>query len=186
MLDAGAGNSLYRNHFAHARYETADFLKVDKPYTTDISYACDLASIPVEDQRFDLVVMTQVLEHLSEPIASLREMHRLLKPGCRIWASCPLFYEEHEQPYDFFRYTQFALRMMFGAAGFRDIRIDWLEGYLATVGYELDVAARALPRSLGLGRLALRTASELCARRDLRHKLTDRGHPKNYTVVATA
>lgn len=186
VLDAGAGDALYRDHFAHTRYETADFKQVDKRYATDITYVCDLAQVPVEDDRFDMVVMTQVLEHLPAPVEVLREMHRILKPGGSIWASCPLFYEEHEQPYDFYRYTQFALRRMFGEAGFQEPDIDWLEGYLATVGYELDVAARALPRKLRPVQAALRGASELCARSDLRHKRTDRGHPKNYTVVAAA
>lgn len=46
---------LYRDHFKHARYETAEFLKVDKPYANDINYVCDLASIPVEEHRFDAV-----------------------------------------------------------------------------------------------------------------------------------
>jgi SAM-dependent methyltransferase len=184
VLDAGAGNAFYRDHFGHTQYETADFMRVDKPYAPDITYVCDLASIPVENDRFDLVVLTQVLEHLPEPVAVLREMRRVLRPGRCIWASCPLFYEEHEQPYDFYRYTQFALRRMFADAGFEDPEIEWLEGYLGTVGYELDVASRALPRTLLVGKAALNGAAELCARRDVRHKRTDRGHPKNYTIVA--
>lgn len=187
VLDAGAGDGAYRHHFAHTSYESADFLQVDKPYAGDITYVGDLAALPVDDDRFDLVLMTQVLEHLPEPLAVLHEMQRVLKPGARIWASCPLFYEEHEQPYDFFRYTQFALRRLFDEAGFGDVRVQWLEGYLSTVAYELDVAARALrgPLAVPLGK-ALKLGSELCARSDLRHKRTDRGHPKNYTIVATA
>ena len=186
VLDAGAGDSLYRDLFDGLEYESADFKQVEKPYAHDITYVCDLADLPIADDRFDLVVLTQVLEHLPEPLAVLREMRRVLKPGHEIWASCPLFYEEHEQPYDFFRYTQFALRRLFGEAGFDDVRIDWLEGYLATVGYELEIAARALPRAAMPGKVALKLASEACARSDLRRKRTDRGHPKNYTIVATA
>jgi SAM-dependent methyltransferase len=185
VLDAGAGSAPYRHRFAHTRYETADFKQVDKTYAPDVTYVGDLAAIPVEDHRFDLVIMTQVLEHLPEPITVLREMHRVLTPGARIWASCPLYYEEHEQPYDFYRYTQFALRRMFAEAGCHDAQIDWLEGYLGTVGYQLDVAAQALPRLLLPVRAMLIGVSEICNRSDVRRKRTDRGHPKNYTVVAT-
>jgi ubiquinone/menaquinone biosynthesis C-methylase UbiE len=113
VLDAGAGDSAYRHHFSHARYESADFMQVDKEYAPDITYVGDLSSIAVEDSRFDMILMTQVLEHLPEPMTVLREMRRVIKPGGQIWASCPFYYEEHEQPYDFYRYTQFALRRMF-------------------------------------------------------------------------
>lgn len=187
VLDAGAGDGAYRHHFDHARYESADFLAVDKPYAPDITYVGDLADIEVEDDRFDLVLLTQVLEHLPEPLAVLTEMRRVLRPGGTIWASTPLFYEEHEQPYDFFRYTQFSLARLFGEAGFREVRIDWLEGYLATVAYELDVAARALRGRAALPvRTALKVGREICSRSDLRHKRVDVGHPKNYTIVAAA
>ena len=187
VLDAGAGDGAYRHHFDHVRYESADFLQVDKPYAQDITYVGDLAALEVEDERFDLVLLTQVLEHLPEPLAVLTEMRRVLKPGGQIWASTPLFYEEHEQPYDFFRYTQFSLDRLFAQAGFREARIDWLEGYLATVAYELDVAARALRGRAALPlRTVLKVGRELCSRSDLRRKRVDVGHPKNYTIVAMA
>ena len=187
VLDAGAGNALYREHFAHTRYETADFKQVNKDYASDITYVCDLAAIPTEDDRFDLVLLSQVLEHLPEPVEVLSEMRRVLKPGQQIWASTPLFYEEHEVPYDFYRYTQFGLQHIFERAGFTDIRVEWLEGYLGTVSYQLSVAAQALRGLRWLPvRRALRAVGWLAARSDMRRARTDIGHPKNYTIVATA
>src|SRR5262249_29485247 len=145
----------YRDLFAHATYETADFEKVDKGYEPS-TYVCDLAAIPVEDGRFDRVVFNQVLEHLPRPLAVLQELQRVLKAGGKIICTCPLFYEEHEQPYDFYRYTQFAHRYLFEQAGFEIERLEWMEGYFGTLGYQLESVYRCLPltpRKLGKGAL---------------------------------
>lgn len=186
VLDAGAGSGPYRHHFDHANYEAADFQQVPGKTYSGNHYVCDLAEIPVTDGRYDLVLFSQVLEHMAEPLAVLRELHRVLKPGGRIWASAPLFYEEHEQPYDFYRYTQFGFCRLFEQAGFGDLEIDWLEGYLGTVSYQLDVAARAARGRWRYVAPMLRGASEMAARADLRWRLTNVGHPKNYTLIGTA
>ncbi|HWC49145.1 MAG TPA: class I SAM-dependent methyltransferase [Solirubrobacterales bacterium] len=188
VLDAGAGEGPYRHHFSHVEYEAADFQQVPGKTYSGNHFVCDLAAIPVEDGRYDLVLFSQVLEHIPEPAAVLAELRRVLKPGGRIWASAPLFYEEHEQPFDFYRYTQFGLRRRFEEAGFEDLEIDWLEGYLGTVSYQLDVAARATDGAGRWRRAApvLRKLSELAAKGDLRWKITNAGHPKNYTLVARA
>jgi ubiquinone/menaquinone biosynthesis C-methylase UbiE len=118
VLDAGAGRAPYRDLFSHARYETADFLAVKGKKYVEPDYVCDLAEIPVEGDRFDHVLLTQVLEHIPEPPLVLAELYRVLAPGGLILCSVPLFYEEHQKPYDYFRYTQFALRKLFEDAGF--------------------------------------------------------------------
>ena len=41
----------------------------------------------------------------------------------------PLFFEEHEQPYGFYRYTRFGLCHVFERAGFEVERLDWLEEF---------------------------------------------------------
>src|SRR5688500_19671471 len=43
-----------------------------------------------------------------------------------------LFFEEHQQPVDFYRYTRFAWRHMARRAGFKVADISWLEGAYAT------------------------------------------------------
>lgn len=134
LLDAGAGNCPYAHLFGTMTYETTDFGKVEKTYG-HLTYECDLASIPVESERYDLALLTQVLEHLPDPLAVLKELHRVLRPGHRLWLSQPFYYEEHEQPYDFYRYTQFGLRHLLQTARFRVEEMFWLEGYVGTLAY---------------------------------------------------
>jgi len=199
VLDAGAGHCPYRPFFSHLQYETADFCQVAKAYGS-IDYVCDLRSVPVEDGRYDAVVCTQVLEHLAEPQAVLREFNRILKPNGQLYLSAPLCYDEHEQPYDFFRYTQFGLKHLLESAGFDVHAIDWVEGYFGTLAYQLKKASRSLPfrpRDYGGGivgvaaaacSIGMRTASSLLSRwfsmLDVRHKYTAKGHCLNYCLSA--
>jgi len=82
-------------------YSYAQFLA--SPQTT---YVCDVTDrIPVEDGRFGHLLFSQTLEHLKEPALALRELNRVLAPGGVLLCTVPLFYEEHEQPHDYFRYT---------------------------------------------------------------------------------
>ena len=118
VLDAGSGLAPYKSLFDHTRYESADFGQVQKKYAPP-AYVCDLRTIPVDDARFDAIIFNQVMEHVPEPLAVLRELYRVLKPGGRLLYSAPLFYEEHERPYDFYRYTQYGIRYLFDRAGSR-------------------------------------------------------------------
>ena len=199
VLDAGAGESPYRDLLSHVRYESADFKKVEKAYAEQ-TYVCDLTAIPVEDGRFDALVFNQVLEHVPRPQAVVDELFRVLKPGGRLIYSGPLFYEEHEQPYDFYRYTQFGLRHIFGTSGFAIERLEWLEGYFGTVAYQLNTMARYLPWRpaqmhgsrrgyllmpwLALLKAGCALSSILFHRLEMHVKYEARGYPKNYVLIA--
>lgn len=200
VLDAGAGKAPYRELFQHAQYESADFEKVAKSYAPS-TYVCDLANIPVESGRFDFIVFNQVMEHLPEPKLVLAELYRVLKPGGKMIYTGPLFYEEHEQPYDFYRYTQYGLRYLLSSVGFVIERMDWLEGYFGTVGYQLNSMARCLscnPQDLGGGipgyvlaplvmilKLVYCASSILFHRLETRAKFKKHGYPKNYVAIVT-
>lgn len=199
VLDAGAGGQRYKPKFNHCRYESADHEQSDRTYQPS-TYVCDLRKIPVDDARFDAIAFTQVMEHLPEPAAVVRELHRVLKPGGRLFYSGPFWYEEHEQPYDFFRYTQFAVRHLFETAGFEIVELRWLDGYMATIAHQLRLMARGFPRNpAGYGRAPLNLLpwiafnlfrapcailSEVAARCDIAHRYTAKGFPMNYMAIA--
>ena len=198
VLDAGSGNQTYKYLLAHTNYESADFEKVEKEYAAS-TYVCDLKNIPVENNRFDYILFNQVMEHLPEPVEVLIELNRVLKPNGKIIYTGPLFYEEHEIPYDFFRYTQFSLKKMFREAGFELERLDWLEGYFGTVGYQLNGMAKYLPtkpKDLGNGmsgyllapfmiilKLISAALSILFHKLETKFKYTKKGYPKNYIGI---
>ncbi len=199
ILNAGAGSRPYLEIFRPHRVHLCDRAYSAQP-PASIAFACDLEHLPVVDGAYDAILCTQVLEHVAEPIQVLCQFHRALATGGMLWLTAPLYFEEHEAPRDFFRFTQFGLRLLLEKAGFEVLEIDWLEGYYGTLAYELHKAARCLPgirnptpnRPVGalLGalflplRFAFAALSWLFGQLEIRVRLVDRGHPKNYAVVA--
>lgn len=184
VLDAGAGSARYRKHFAAVSYETADFLAFNDSYGyAQPTYQCDLMNIPVDDGRFDLVFCTQVLEHVPDPLGVLREFRRVVKSTGQVWISTPLFYAEHGEPYDFYRYTQFGLRHLAETAGFTVARLDRLEGYYATLSYQLLTAARELPAVWLPVRFLFLLLGAALSRLDVVAPRRDIGICKNYRCV---
>jgi len=51
--------------------------------------ACDVYSLPFDDNRFDRVFSHALLEHLADPVEALRELFRVLKPGGVIGVCSP-------------------------------------------------------------------------------------------------
>lgn len=199
VLDAGAGDCPYKPLFDGMRYESADFCQIDRSYG-QITYVCDLADIPVEDERFDMVLCSEVLTQIPEPKRVLTEFARILKPGSALWISGNFYYTELNHSYDFYRYTSKGFRYLLEQSGFEIKQIEWLEGYYGTVAYQLKTAAASLPVGAGVENpsmlsilgsipaLILKPFFYLLAlyygRLDTKVKVTNRGHCKNYAIVA--
>jgi len=132
ILDAGAGEQPYRQFCGHLRYVSQDFAKYDgkgdgigkhmgKWEQQGLDIICDITSIPEPDGSFDAVLCTEVLEHLPDPLAALRELTRLLRGGGILILTAPFCSWVHFSPY-------------FYCSGFSR---NFYEHWLGVFGYEI-------------------------------------------------
>ena len=112
VLDIGAGSCRYRPLFAHCRYFAHDFAAYHGSESGilaegsweygELDYVSEITAIPVEDGSFDIALCTEVLEHVPDPAAALREIGRILAPGGRAFITAPLMSALHQEPYHYY------------------------------------------------------------------------------------
>ena len=98
-----------------------------------VDFFYDGKNIPFSDSHFDCVLCSQVLEHVFHPDELLIEIFRVLKPGGKILLTVPFVWDEHEQPYDFARYSSFGLTHLFLKAGFEVESVSKTVGDVGTI-----------------------------------------------------
>jgi GT2 family glycosyltransferase/SAM-dependent methyltransferase/glycosyltransferase involved in cell wall biosynthesis len=114
VLDIGAGQTLYREAFAHTKYVTQDFAQTPDFEYGKIDIVSDINSIPLPDSSQDYILCTEVFEHIPEPLKALKEISRLLKPGGKLIFSAPLASGQHQAPYHFYGgYTRYWYQKFF-------------------------------------------------------------------------
>ena len=113
VLDVGCGSQPFRKELEKLGYtyksidaqqnleETVDTVwEIDKPLPNDLlSFA-----------SFDFIFCTEVMEHVADWNIAFENFAQLLAPGGKLFITCPHFYILHEEPYDFWRPTPYALK----------------------------------------------------------------------------
>lgn len=187
VLDVGAGDAPYAELFAHTVYVTLDWESSPHEGGRAAAVSASADAIPLPDASFDVVVLTQVLEHVLRPAVVLGEIARVLRPGGRLLATVPFVWELHEEPHDYWRFTPYALRALLEDAGLevtdvqpRSDSLSALAQLMTNVAWTLvseDSDERANQASLTLRELAGEVAK-------LAPLDTQRVMPLGYTVRA--
>jgi len=121
---------------------------------------CDLTQkLPFSNNEFDTIILSDVLEHIPDPGRLWREMSRVLAQEGRVLMNVPFFYWLHEQPHDYYRYTEFALRRFAEMAGMKVIHLAPIGGAPEVIA---DIIAKNALRLRYVGR-ALAVATQKCA-----------------------
>ena len=106
VLDVGAGDRPYRELFP-------DAVAFDLPGSAHAQLHGRIDAIPVDDASFDVVLCLQVLEHVPDPAAAVRELNRAVRPGGRVLLSTHGIYPFHPNPDDLWRWTAQGLEQLF-------------------------------------------------------------------------
>ena len=112
---------------------------------SNLDYIGYLHDMPIEDNIFDAILCTQVLEHLEFPRESVKEMYRVLKPGGKVYMTVPMAQDEHQTPYDFFRYTSYGLKSICEHAGLKNVKVTPFGGMWVRWAYELPRGLAIFP-----------------------------------------
>lgn len=112
LLDFGCGAKPYKSLFSNV----TDYIGIDieneghdhKNEKIDVYYNGDV--IPFDNDTFDSVLTTEVLEHVPDVDRCLKEIRRVLKPNGKLLITVPFIWQEHEMPFDFRRFSSIGIR----------------------------------------------------------------------------
>jgi SAM-dependent methyltransferase len=110
LLDVGCGGQPYYPLFADV---AASYDGNDVEPGPRIKYVSPVESLPIPDESYDVVLCTQVMEHVRHPHQALREMTRVLAPGGHLLMTTHGVYPFHPHPGDYWRWTRQGFEAMF-------------------------------------------------------------------------
>src|ERR1043165_4566785 len=129
VLTVGAAGDVHKLLVEHAQQQafSVTSFDIDQKYQPDI--LGDICTYEFGERTYDVVVLSEVLEHIHSPHLAIKNIYRLLRNGGRLILTVPFIFPIHERPHDYFRYTRYGLEFLLRE--FRDVRIrernSWAE-----------------------------------------------------------
>jgi SAM-dependent methyltransferase len=151
ILDAGCGSG--RNMVELSRYGTVRAIELS-PASVELARARDAGEVvegsvlemPFADASFDLAASLDVIEHLEDDVAALRELRRVVAPGGVLLATVPAYqwlWSGHDEiNHHFRRYTRSSLARAGEQAGWREARTTYFNSLLLPIAILLRVLER--------------------------------------------
>jgi SAM-dependent methyltransferase len=142
LVDVGCGHQPYRTFFqdrVEAYYgldypSTRDMLVVEGEQKQRLNAYADITNLPMREGSVDTLLCMEVLEHVPEPAAAVRECFRVVRPSGHLILTTPFLFPVHGAPHDYFRYTEYGLRHLLTKAGFTVVDVRRHGSYGAVAG----------------------------------------------------
>lgn len=114
ILELGSGYAVRGSYYYSAKHlfdDSNDFLQTDvvKKFGHKV---VDATKMKYKNE-FDIILCLNVLEHVYEYQEAISNLHTALKKNGTLIVAVPAFYPLHDEPGDYWRFTEHALRKMF-------------------------------------------------------------------------
>ncbi len=95
-------------------WETVD---IEKTYP-ELMYVCSGEyTFPMENNRYDIVFSSSVIEHVRKVWVWIKELARVCKPGGQVLTISPISWPYHGVPFDCWRIYPEGMKALYGEAG---------------------------------------------------------------------
>jgi SAM-dependent methyltransferase len=151
ILDAGCGSG--RNMLELSRHGTVTGVELSatsaalaRDRNSGEVLTCSVLEMPFADDSFDLAVSLDVIEHLDDDLAALRELRRVVAPGGALLLTVPAYqwlWSGHDEiNHHRRRYTRRTLHAVAERAGWRQVRTTYFNSLLLPIAILLRVLDR--------------------------------------------
>jgi ubiquinone/menaquinone biosynthesis C-methylase UbiE len=149
LIDVGAGECQYKIFCDHLIYTSQDFnqysgignnigFQTGQWDVSQIDIVSDITKIPVNNCQFDVVLCTEVLEHVPDPVASIEEMNRILKPNGLLIITAPFCSLTHFAPFHYCDgFNQYFYEYHLGRLGYEIVELTPNGNYFSYLSQEL-------------------------------------------------
>ena len=120
-LDVGCGLKPYQKLYHSSEYLGLEYDTPENRELKNADYFYDGTTFPFEKSSFDSVVVNEVFEHVFNPNNFLQQINQVLKKDGILFMTMPFAWDEHEQPFDYARYTSFGISSILEKHGFEII-----------------------------------------------------------------
>ena len=111
----------------------ARYLATDLRVLDTVDFSADASRLPLADDSVDMLIVLEMLEHVPDPPAVVRELGRVLKPGGTVLLSVPSAVPRHDH-HDYWRFTAQGLQALCDRS-FADGTVEVFGGTFETLGY---------------------------------------------------
>lgn len=143
LIDLGCGDMPFRGLLSKQieSYESLDFF----PRSSQVTYTGDIQQMDmIPSDTYDTAICLEVLEHVADPFLAVREIHRTLKIGGVLIVSVPHLSRLHDEPHDYYRYTQYGLRYLLEQNGFSVQILERRGGLFSFLGHQISTVVLGL------------------------------------------
>lgn len=150
ILDAGAGECKYKKYCNHLDYVSQDVCEYDGSgdaralqtgtYNfTNIEIVSDITNIPEPDCSFDIILCTEVFQHIISPKAAIKEFSRLLKEGGVLILTTPVSSFTHFAPHYYHNgFSRYYFEMILPKYGFNIDKLTYNGNYFEYMATEIQ------------------------------------------------